>query len=159
MNAGSGSSQVRTVEIIASLVLCLFSIKFALGVIFTEVKGYKVDRTNRNLAALATQMAGVDPISQNRPSRGPASVKLDPKAATLRPEGIIGLDPWGRPYAYKYFRDEQGRTAFLVLLSGGKNVHIETKISGLNLSQITSGSYNFIGDDLGYIKKIDIINK
>ncbi len=167
MTATNGPSQVRTVEIFASLALCFLCAKFALGVIWAEVRGYKTMNANKRLSSLAAQMADIEPISSQRKSAvalgrriaSVGAVPLSPNSKTLRSEGVIGTDPWGKPFAYKYFRDGEGRLSFLVLVSGGKNSRIETQFADLNFSQLESGGYNFSGDDFGYIKKIDNRNK
>lgn len=163
MTPNNGTSQVRTVEIIASLALCFLCGKFALSVIWTEVRGLNLSKANKGLSSLAAQMADIEPLSaKKKPTRSIASIGGRPENVNLkvlRHEGVIGLDPWGNPFAYRYFRDENGNVSFLVLLSGGKNSQIETAFSNLNLSQVKSGGYNFNGDDFGYIKKIDNSNK
>lgn len=153
-------SQIRTVEIIASLALCVFCAKFAIGVIWTEVKGYKMSRANAGLSALAEQMMSAKPKIGDRAiaSLG-KNFEKKPVKNLLPNEGTIGNDPWGKPYAFKYFHNENGEVSFLVLVSGGKNAQIETKLAALNFSQIKGGRYTFNGDDFGFIKKIDDNNK
>ncbi len=151
--------KIRTFEIFASLALCVLCCKFALGVIWVEVNEYKMSQANTGLALLAEQMIPLQPTTGDRSiaseksspkDRDPSSIKK-----SLPSEGTIGNDPWGRPYAFKYFRNEDGVVAFLVLISGGKNSQIETKFADLNLSQMKGGRYIFNGDDFGFIKKID----
>ncbi len=145
-------TQIRTFEIIASLALCVFFVKFALGVIWIEVMDYRVSRAKAGLAILAEQMA----LSKSKEvGRSIASVGEN----FLPNEGTIGNDPWGNPYAFKYFRNETGDLVVLALVSGGKNSLIETRFTDLNLSQFNGGNYIFNGDDFGFIKKIDNYDK
>ncbi|MCB0351171.1 MAG: hypothetical protein KDD38_08305, partial [Bdellovibrionales bacterium] len=49
--------------------------------------------------------------------RGPASSSLD-----LRPEGRIGMDPWGSPYYYKMTEGVDGELKVTVLSSGPNRI-------------------------------------
>jgi hypothetical protein len=148
-----GASQIRTVEIIASLALCVFCANFATSVIWNEIYGYKAARANSGMSILAEQMGAANPTTQQRKIASFEN-KTVPKNV-LRDQGVIGNDPWGNAYNYKYFRNEKGNITYLLLLSSGKNAQIETKISDLNLSQMSGGRYDFTGDDFGFIKKFD----
>lgn len=154
------TARIRTFEIFASLALGIVCAKFALSVIWNEVNGYKMSQANTALVLLAEQMVTLKPTNGERSiaserkaekrDRDPSSIKK-----SIPSEGTIGNDPWGRPYAFKYFRNGDGVIAFLVLISGGKNTQIETTFADLNFGQMKSGRYIFNGDDFGFIKKID----
>jgi hypothetical protein len=49
--------------------------------------------------------------------RAPASLKMTMKL-DIRPEGRIGMDPWGAPYFYRVFQDAKGRETVVVFSSG-----------------------------------------
>lgn len=96
---------------------------------------------------LAIQIAtgGYRSTLSDQSERSLASSKLD-----LKPEGRIGLDPWGVPYFYKLIENGEGIKTVTVL-SSGPNGRMESLEEFENNEKNKSGSIRLSGDDLASV--------
>ncbi|MEO0337163.1 MAG: hypothetical protein AAF202_12265, partial [Pseudomonadota bacterium] len=53
----------------------------------------------------------------------------------LGPQGIIGKDPWGQPFHYKFIADEKGKDELLMVWSAGPDGKIAKQYEGLGFKQ------------------------
>lgn len=87
--------------------------------------------------------------------RGPASVGV-PTNGNARAfnslEGVMGRDPWGRPYRYKLLRSSGGQPVRILVWSEGPNERSDTRSSEFDIALSTPrGSIRFGGDDIGFV--------
>lgn len=87
-------------------------------------------------------VAGLGMSSQRDVASGEGSV---PKA---------GLDPWGRPYNFKFIRNSYGQPTYLAVWSSGPNAKDETPQGQLIMSPEGRISAQFGGDDVGHVRAL-----
>jgi hypothetical protein len=82
--------------------------------------------------------------------RSPASVSNTAKV-DIRPEGRIGMDPWGVPYYYRVFQDTSGRNT-VVVFSSGPNRRRELIEEAFTLDSIGRFmGFSLRGDDIASV--------
>ncbi|MCM2280439.1 MAG: hypothetical protein NDI61_01175 [Bdellovibrionaceae bacterium] len=92
--------------------------------------------------------------AERRGARGPASVlgSAGASAALTLVEGIMGKDPWGRPFHYKVLRAHGGLPVRILVWSDGPNAASESELADFEVAQLSpSEQVQFQGDDVGYL--------
>ena len=72
----------------------------------------------------------------------------------LGPEGVIGIDPWGRPFQYRFLTTNSGEYEYLMVWSSGPDGEpkIDYKSVGLKQAARLLGSME-LGDDVSFVSK------
>lgn len=98
----------------------------------------------------------VEPVEQAlpAPSRRPASVSApgnDGAPTFSLSEGVMGKDPWGRPYKYKLLRSMDGQPVRILVWSEGANQTSDTEFSEFEVAlPAPTHKIRFGGDDIGF---------
>jgi hypothetical protein len=74
----------------------------------------------------------------------------------IRPEGRIGMDPWGSPYYYRVIEDIRGDTFALVYSSGPNKKRESSDEIIAKEDDIKRGVLRLKGDDIGSLRKSDL---
>jgi Type II secretion system (T2SS), protein G len=82
-------------------------------------------------------------------ARGPANIV----GGNLEGKGRLGLDPWGQPYYFRVFNDNNGKKTVVVYSSGPDQMPDtdETKFTINAEGQLTNA--RFLGDDIGTVQR------
>lgn len=151
-------------------VLYVFSVMVAVGALvfslFTQSQAQKPEDQVRRIAEnISSQLIALNPSRQQETnttnlgtSRNPASVG-GRSAHKLGPEGLIGEDPWGRPFRYKFVESATAGWSHLIVWSGGPDARLEMPIADWGpespeLKRIKSSQYISVGDDVALIQPI-----
>ena len=114
-----------------------------------SMSDWKEDRAREGASALASQLVS-SRVGINFGSDEPAERKIATETQIrINSTGMIGLDPWGKPYNYAVIRDEQNKRIAIVL-SNGPNQKRETYEEHLvfDSSKALFVNVNVQGDDI-----------
>lgn len=78
----------------------------------------------------------------------------NPTKIALGPEGLIGKDPWGRPFQYRFVEGDSGQFEFLIVWSPGPDGKPVINYESLELAQVARMlGKSDLGDDVGIIHR------
>lgn len=94
--------------------------------------------------------------ARNLASEGASSDNNSTKFS-LGAEGIIGKDPWGRPFNYRFLAGENGRFEYLLVWSSGPDGEAKLDYQSLGLAQaaLIQGA-TLQGDDISLVQKTPV---
>tara|TARA_B100001248_G_scaffold262716_1_gene261423 strand:+ start:17769 stop:18239 length:471 start_codon:yes stop_codon:yes gene_type:complete len=135
----------------ADMLMCLASliaiIVLVLPIILKQSSSHAHNEAMYRARSLSNELVSkIQDMQQPTGMRKPAS-----KSGAFKPEGIVGIDPWGNPYHYRVLKDVYGQPTHLVVWSWGSNAKEETQNIEFGASK---GEVRFQGDDLGYITSL-----
>ncbi len=90
--------------------------------------------------------------------RSPASVATPSSDTEIATSGVMGHDPWGRPFRYLVVRMGQsgaGLRARIIVWSDGPNGRTESDPETI-VERGVSGQSVFHGDDIGYVEEYSL---
>jgi hypothetical protein len=92
-------------------------------------------------------------LESHRGSRGPASIQEAELNHLSADQGVVGLDPWGRPYNFQFLKSVNGGPTKVVVWSKGPNGKPETAEEAIDSGRDGS-EVHFNGDDIGVMVSI-----
>lgn len=99
----------------------------------------------QQLLAESIKMPAVNELGAQQ--RGIASI---PSAAAVAPtEGLRGTDPWGKPFHYKFIKNNSNVTVAVAVWSDGKDQKSDTNPGSWSIEN--AAAIQFAGDDAGAI--------
>jgi hypothetical protein len=152
-------------------VLFVFAVMVGIGFLVTSIVSQSQtqspeDQARRMAENISAQLMNLSPSqlklqdsAVGAGSRGPASVGPTPGAHKLGPEGQIGVDPWGRPFHYRFVEDPKGAWSHLVVWSRGPDAQFSRALAEwshdvLVARRIYGVQTVQLGDDVGVFQKL-----
>jgi hypothetical protein len=131
----------RTLSL-ASLFLILAISSIALSPLWKSQNETDLKQAGIKAEALAYQVLE----GRKSISRGPASTSYLNQLA--QDEGVIGLDPWGRPYRFRIFGGGEQEPTKVLVWSMGPDGRADTEMEQM---EVLKTPVPFVGDDLGVV--------
>ena len=147
------------------LLFCLLGVAayFTGQIVFKNINDPKPEIARRRAESLGLQLAmgGIyheSPAENDLTGRAPASAKVLKKSKAARrlfgQKGEIGEDPWGRPFRYKFVKQDSGPGNFIVVWSAGADRKFGADPNLIKSERQEGRGLNMTGDDVGAFYKI-----
>ncbi len=138
--ASKVSKSFKTTDLALTMALLVIVFSVSGGIVTEAFQDTSVNLATNEAERIAGQIFEKSE-SGKLSSRGPASAS----ELSLKGNTEISEDPWGKPYHYKIFKNQNGSIKVLVV-SAGPNKKLES-----NLDKFDTHSQVFGGDDIGFV--------
>jgi hypothetical protein len=156
------NQELKTLDMMILFFLLVALLGFAAHVVIRgqqDSLALKAKRSAENISAQLLSMRLKNLQSETVESyRDLASQGVPPNAkktkAELGSQGIIGKDPWGQPFHYRFVANEKGSREVLMVWSAGPDGELAKQYQNLGFQQLSKLDGHFVeSDDVGVVSK------
>ncbi|NQZ00026.1 MAG: type II secretion system protein GspG [Bdellovibrionales bacterium] len=137
------NQELKTVDMMILFCMFVALVGFAAHVVIRgqqDSLALKAQRSAENISAQLLSMRlknlQFDLVEKGRNvASQDSSEELKKTKVELGPHGIIGKDPWGHPFHYKFVADEKGKSEVLMVWSAGPDGKVAKQYESLGFKQ------------------------
>lgn len=158
------NQQFKTIDMVILIVMVVSLVGVALGIIKHNRSQDPQSQALRMAENISSQLLNLDrkkfhTMNEMDPEgkRIPSSSEAKIRSVRLGPEGIIGEDPWGKPFHYRFVENSMGEWTHLIVWSVGPDQRLSKSVSDWTYDSLVAQGYTsekrevHMGDDFGLI--------
>ena len=156
--------QFKTIDMVVVIVMLVALVGIGAGIVRHNNTHDPTSRVQRMAENISSQLLNLDrkkfhsaSVNSTSGERDPSSNAQKSRSIRLGPEGIIGLDPWGQPFDYRFVEDSSGQWTHLIVWSRGPDSVTSKSVSEWTHDSLVTQKYTKnrrevrVDDDFGLI--------
>lgn len=160
--------QFKTVDMVIVITVLVALGGVGIGIVRHNHTPDPTSRVQRMAENISSQLLNLDRkkfhsslANASSGERDPSSDAQKSRSVRLGPEGIIGEDPWGQPFEYRFVEDSKGHWTHLIVWSRGPDTVASKAVSDWTHESLVTQNYTKhrrevrMGDDFGLIYSLN----